>query len=165
MTAWAWILVQRVTDELAGRITSGELAPGAPVPTEAELRDTHSIQPAQASWIWRQLQKRRLAHMTRRRVLVVGPPDAQWPSKWTPPIERRIAEVVGVLVRRIRAGEIAVHERVATQEQLRSGFGISREVATEVRYRLEDLGWAYSIPHYGIFAAPADEWPAQGGGE
>ncbi|MEO3863584.1 hypothetical protein [Acrocarpospora sp. B8E8] len=163
MTAWAWRRVQEILGELAGRIASGELAPGSPVPTEEELKDTYGIQPAQAYWVWRQLQMRRLAHMIRGRILVAGPPPSgALPAMWIPPVEERIAEVLGVLADRIRNGEIAVHEQVGPQQRLRSEFEISHEVATEVRYRLEERGWAYSIPFRGTFAAPCDRWPMRG---
>jgi DNA-binding GntR family transcriptional regulator len=159
MTAWALKHVQRIADELAARIISGELAPGVRVPSADELVTTYKLAPTQAHWIWRQLSRRRLIRLNPFEGLVVGNPGEEWVSFYPARMEERITAVFDHLAARIRDGEIAVHERVGTQRQLIARYQVSDEVATAARHRLEYQGWAYSIPYRGTFGAPCDDWP------
>ncbi|GAA1014338.1 hypothetical protein Aple_079820 [Acrocarpospora pleiomorpha] len=159
MTAPALRYVQRIVDELAARIISGELAQGVRVPSAAELVDTYNLASTQALWIWRQLKRRRLIRLDPAVGLVVGNPGEEWTSFYSVRMEERIIVVSDHLAARIRDGEIAVHERVGTQRELRARYLVSDEVADVAKCRLEYQGWAYSIPYRGTFAAPCEDWP------
>ncbi|MEO3854423.1 hypothetical protein [Acrocarpospora sp. B8E8] len=159
MTAWALRHVQKIVDELAARIISGELAPGVRVPSAAELVATYNLASTQALWIWRQLKRRRLIRLDPSVGLVVGNPGEEWTSFYSARMEERIVAVSDHLAARIRDGEIAVHERVGTQRELRARYQVSDEVAEVAKCRLEYLGWAYSVPYRGTFAAPCEDWP------
>ncbi|WP_214107243.1 GntR family transcriptional regulator [Acrocarpospora catenulata] len=151
---------QEIVEELARRITSGELAQGAPFPTLQELTGRYLITRAMARRVQRSIRDRKLIRRAPGQPYVVGVPDPP-PEVPPPSVEEQVFEVTSFLVEQILSGRIRPGERLTSRRRLVREFGVSRWVAWHVLFRLRARGWAvdYHGGRLGTWVPPADQWP------
>ncbi|WP_214107973.1 GntR family transcriptional regulator [Acrocarpospora catenulata] len=148
---------REIVEVFATRITSGQIPQDAPMPSTPQLMARFGIAGGTAARVKRDLRDRGLIRSTPGYGYFVGTPEATTPQA---PFEERVEELFTVLRERVRSGTIPPHRRVATTRELIIEFRSSRDAAEHALTRLAAKGWAYRVPFRGIFAAPAERWPA-----
>ncbi|GAA0986540.1 hypothetical protein GCM10009555_064200 [Acrocarpospora macrocephala] len=146
----------QIADILARMIKNGELAAGAVVPSESELRRVYGVGRETARSVHRELRERGLAYTLGGAGTIVGLGVGSADSGLRPVyvvIARDLAD-------QIRVGRIAPDRRIPSQQALIMRYGVSLVTARRAVRVLREAGWVYTVARRASFAARPERWPA-----
>ncbi|WP_090945788.1 GntR family transcriptional regulator [Nonomuraea jiangxiensis] len=147
----------QVADEIQDRITSGELRPGEPVPSEAELEAEYTIARTTARNVARELRRRGLAHTVQGEGTFVGPlgvPRAK-------PTRAIYVIIANDLAARIRRGELRPNRAIPSEQALMRQYGVARVTARQAVSRLREQRWVVTVARRGTYVADPAGWPEE----
>ncbi|GGS46631.1 hypothetical protein GCM10010156_01650 [Planobispora rosea] len=146
---------KQIAEEIHARIRSGELGPGEPVPSEAQLEIQYDIARTTARRVARELREQGLVYTVQGEGTFVGEPGTPRPDDQTP-VYQQIA--AGVRERILR-GELAPNRRVPSEKDLMKQHGVAKATVRQAMEFLRKQGWVFTIPYRGTYVSPCDKWP------
>nr|WP_026124681.1 winged helix-turn-helix domain-containing protein [Nocardiopsis baichengensis] len=148
----AWGTYQQIADRLRARIASGELAPGAEVPSEADLGAEFGVA--------RTTVRRALAVLEREGLVAVAPGRGRTvsgPGSPAPfPGESAAARIARDLAGQVAGGDLAPGDRLPSEHALAAEHGVSRGTARQALARLETAGLVEAAQGRGRYVRAAD---------
>ncbi len=148
-------LYTQIADILREKITSGELAPGAAMPSEAALVEEHGVTRATVRRAMRVLKEEGLVYSEKGYGTYVGPPSAPKAPREIPTYQRIAAEIIDD----IKAGRLKENRPIPSEKTMTQRWDVANATARQATAHLRQLGWVVTIPQKGTFVKPRGDWP------
>lgn len=148
-------IYKQVAELIHARIESGELKPGEPVPSEAQLEADYEIARTTARRVARELREQGVAYTIQGEGTFVGEPGIPRAPRKTP-LYQKIAEEIAA---RIRRGDIAPNRPIPSEKALMKEYGVAKVTARQAVAHLREQGWAFTVPYRGTYVSAKDKWP------
>ncbi|MFB9967029.1 GntR family transcriptional regulator [Sinosporangium siamense] len=146
---------KQISDWIAGQIASGQLVPGDPVPSEAELAERYNIARSTARRVAEDLRDQDLVYTRQGQGTFVGRPDSPHKRRKLTKYQR-IAEA---LIERILSGKIQPGRPTPSEKLLMQEFGVAKATARQAVDLLETEGWTHTVPQRGTYVREPSAWP------
>ncbi len=151
-------IYKQVADLIRARIESGDLKPGEPVPSEAQLEADYDIARTTARRVARELREQGVVYTVQGEGTFVGEPGIPRAPRKTP-MYQKIAEE---LADRIRRGQIPPNRAIPSEKALMKQYGVAKVTARQAVAHLREKGWAFTVPYRGTYVAAEENWPQDG---
>ncbi|MEV0588137.1 GntR family transcriptional regulator [Nonomuraea sp. NPDC050310] len=148
-------IYKQVAEVILGRIERGELQPGDPVPSEAQLEAEFQIARTTARRAAQELREQGSAYTIQGEGTFVGQPGVPRTRRKTPTYRRIAEEIAG----RIERGDFPPHRRIPGEKAMMQEFGVAKVTVRQAVAYLRELGWAYTVPYRGTYVADPGKWP------
>ncbi|GGK72706.1 hypothetical protein Ppa06_31090 [Planomonospora parontospora subsp. parontospora] len=148
---------KQIAEEIRGRILAGDLGPGEPVPSEAELEVEYDIARTTARRVARELREQGLVYTVQGEGTFVGEPGTPRPDDRVPVYQRIAAEVRERIVR----GELVPNRRIPGEKELIKQYGVAKATVRQAMAFLRDQGWVFTVPYRGTYVSPREDWPKE----
>ncbi|WP_182897619.1 GntR family transcriptional regulator [Microbispora sp. H10830] len=146
---------KQIAEILRERIDSGELAPGNPMPSEAQLEAEYGIARTTARRVARELREQGLVYTVQGEGTFVG--DQATPrARRKKPLYQEIAEEVA---QRIRRQEFTPNRAIPSEKALMKQYGVAKVTVRLAVGFLRDQGYVFTVPHRGTYVSSPDDWP------
>jgi DNA-binding GntR family transcriptional regulator len=149
-------LYLQVAEIIRRRINDGELAPGQPVPSEAQIQREFGIARTTARRAIQVLREEGRVYTVQGEGTFVGPRDSAPRAPRRTPMYRQIASDV---VELIQSGRFPPRRAIPSETSLVEEYDVARETVRRAVALLREQGWIYTVPQRGSFVSPQDEWP------
>ncbi|GAA0399735.1 hypothetical protein Acor_22160 [Acrocarpospora corrugata] len=146
---------KQIADVIAERIRSGDLPPGSPLPSEAQLVEEYRIARTTARRVARELRDLGLAYTVQGEGTFVGEPGPPRNQRKIP----RYQEIATEVAERIRRGELPPNRPIPSEQGLIDQYGVSKVTARQAVQRLRQEGWVFTVPHRGTYPNEPEKWP------
>lgn len=146
--ATAWGAYKTISASLRQRIAQGDFAPGALLPSEAELRAEYSVARSTLRRALSELEEERLITVLPGRGRVVAEPEKPRSGSRAEPSYRLIA---ADLRGQIASGELAPGDVLPSEAELTSRYGVSRGTARQAFLELQAAGLIEALQGKGRF--------------
>ncbi len=148
-------LYTQIADILREKITSGELAPGAAMPSEEDLVTEYKVSRVTARKAMGILKEEGLVYSQQGHGTYVGPEDAPRAPREIPVYQRIAAEIIG----EIKAGKLKENRPIPSEKTMTQRWDVANATARQATAHLRALGWVITVPQKGTFVKPRTEWP------
>ncbi|MEV5742473.1 GntR family transcriptional regulator [Microbispora rosea] len=146
---------KQIAEILRERIDSGELAPGNPMPSEAQLEAEYGIARTTARRVARELREQGLVYTVQGEGTFVGDQAAPR-ARRKKPLYQEIAEEVA---QRIRRQEFTPNRAIPSEKALMEQYGVAKVTVRLAVGFLRDQGYVFTVPHRGTYVSSPDDWP------
>ncbi|MEU7884712.1 GntR family transcriptional regulator [Microbispora bryophytorum] len=146
---------KQIAEILRERIDSGELAPGNPMPSEAQLEAEYGIARTTARRVARELREQGLVYTVQGEGTFVGDQAAPR-ARRKKPLYQEIAEEVA---QRIRRQEFKPNRAIPSEKALMEQYGVAKVTVRLAVGFLRDQGYVFTVPHRGTYVSSPDSWP------
>ncbi|MEV1201000.1 GntR family transcriptional regulator [Microbispora rosea] len=146
---------KQIAEILRERIDSGELAPGNPMPSEAQLEAEYGIARTTARRVARELREQGLVYTVQGEGTFVGDQAAPR-ARRKKPLYQEIAEEVA---QRIRQQEFTPNRAIPSEKALMKQYGVAKVTVRLAVGFLRDQGYVFTVPHRGTYVSSPDDWP------
>lgn len=146
---------KQIADIIRDRIDNGELPPGNPMPSEAELEAEYGIARTTARRVARELREQGLVYTVQGEGTFVGDDSA-------PRARRKIAlyqQIAEEIAERIRRREFKPNRPIPSEKALMQQYGVAKVTARQAVAFLRAQGWVFTVPYRGTYVSPPDNWP------
>ncbi len=146
---------KQIAEMIRTRIDHGDLAPGDPLPSEAELTTEYGIARLTARRVARELRERGLAHTVHGEGTFVG-------DGTVPRVRRRAAayeQIANEIADRIRRGDLKPGRPIPSEKTLIQQYGVAKATARHATALLREHGWVFTVPYRGSYVCDPDAWP------
>ncbi|MBO4269609.1 GntR family transcriptional regulator [Microbispora triticiradicis] len=146
---------KQIADILRDRIDSGELAPGNPVPSEADLEAEYGIARTTARRVARELREQGLVYTVQGEGTFVGDQKA-------PRVQRKkrlYQEIAEEVAQRIRQQEFRPNRAIPSEKALMRDYGVAKATVRLAVGLLRDQGYVFTVPHRGTYVSSPENWP------
>ncbi|MEU6999165.1 GntR family transcriptional regulator [Nonomuraea sp. NPDC046570] len=144
----------QIAEIIRGRISG--LAPGHPVPSEADIQNEFGVARTTARRAMHVLREEGLIYTAQGEGTFVGAPDEAPRAQRKTPIFRQIAADIE---QRIRSGELQPRRPIPGETRLVQQHDVARETVRRAMALLREQGWIYTVPQRGSFVSPEESWP------
>lgn len=145
----------QIANEITARIEEGELRPGDPVPSEAELEREWGIARTTARRVARYLREQGSAYTVQGEGTFVGQPGQPRPDDRVPVYERIANEIIA----RIRQDELKPMRPIPSEKTLMQEYGVAKATVRQAVDVLRTRGWVFTVPYRGTYVRERQEWP------
>ncbi len=146
---------QQIAAILKGRITSGELPAGSPLPSEAALVAEYGVARTTARRVVRELREQGLAYTVQGEGSFVGDGSEPRGQLKVP----KYHQIAAAIAERIRSGVIPINRPIPSEQGLMDEFGVSKVTARLAAGLLREQGWVFTVPHRGTYPNDPEKWP------
>ncbi|WP_310741352.1 GntR family transcriptional regulator [Microbispora sp. H10670] len=146
---------KQIADILRDRIDSGDLAPGNPVPSEADLEAEYGIARTTARRVARELREQGLVYTVQGEGTFVGDQKA-------PRVQRKkrlYQEIAEEVAQRIRQQEFRPNRAIPSEKALMKDYGVAKATVRLAVGLLRDQGYVFTVPHRGTYVSSPENWP------
>ncbi|WP_310737930.1 GntR family transcriptional regulator [Microbispora sp. H10949] len=146
---------KQIAEILRDRIDSGELAPGNPVPSEADLEAEYGIARTTARRVARELREQGLVYTVQGEGTFVGDQKA-------PRVQRKkrlYQEIAEEVAQRIRQQEFRPNRAIPSEKALMKDYGVAKATVRLAVGLLRDQGYVFTVPHRGTYVSAPENWP------
>ncbi|MEU4229627.1 GntR family transcriptional regulator [Nonomuraea sp. NPDC026600] len=150
----------QIADRVRGCIASGDLAPGAAVPSEVDLVSGYGVTRQTVRRALRLLKEEGAIYSMQGRGTFVGPPDAPQSPHRKIPVYQQIA---GELIEQIKAGEYIPNRPIPSEKTLSQRYERAPGTIRQALACMRDLGWVITVPQKGTYVAETQDWPENNG--
>lgn len=148
-------IYKQVADEIRDRINRGELRPGDPVPSEAQLEAYFDIARTTARRATRELREQGEVYTVQGEGTFVGEPGLPRARRKVP-LYQRIAEEIAA---RIRDGEISPNRPIPGEKVTMRQYGVAKVTVRQAVAHLREQGWVFTVAYRGTYVNTPDKWP------
>jgi DNA-binding GntR family transcriptional regulator len=146
---------KQIADILRERIDSGELAPGNPMPSEAQLEAEYGVARTTARRVARELREQGLVYTVQGEGTFVGDQAAPR-ARRKKPLYQEIGEEIA---QRIRQQEFLPNRAIPSEKALMKHYGVAKVTVRQAVGFLRDQGYVFTVPHRGTYVTAPDAWP------
>ncbi|SDG15205.1 regulatory protein, gntR family [Sinosporangium album] len=146
---------KQISDWLADKISSGDLQPGDPVPSEAQLARHYKIARSTARRVAEDLRDQDLVYTRQGQGTFVGPPDTIHKRRKL----TKYQQIAEAIIERIVTGKIQPGRPIPSEKMLIQEFGVAKATARQAVEQLAAEGWTNTVPQRGTFVLGPDGWP------
>ena len=147
--ATAWGAYKTITASLRQRIVRGEFAPGALLPSEAELSSEYSVSRNTLRRALTELEEERLIAVLPGRGRVVAEPGG--PRGGAQLAEPSYRQIAADLRARIEGGELGPGDALPSEAELTTRYGVSRGTTRQAFLELQAAGLIDAVQGKGRF--------------
>ncbi|WP_344857100.1 GntR family transcriptional regulator [Planomonospora alba] len=140
------------------QIERGEIAPGQPMPSEADLEREYGVARTTARRATRELREQGFIYTIQGEGSFVGEPDTPRTPRKTPLYQ----EIASKVAERIRSGEFRPNRAIPSEKLLMAQYRVSKVTARNAVAFLRDQGWVFTVPHRGTYVNQPAKWPTDG---
>lgn len=148
-------LYQQLAAVIRERIDSGVLAPGAMVPSEADLVSEFGVARVTVRAAIKVLREQGVIHTVRGEGSFVGPRDAEREPRrgWM------FQTIAAELAKEIRAGRHEQDMPLPSEAHLAQRFDVAKGTVRRAVALLREQGWVYTVAGRGTYPADPSRWP------
>ncbi|MFI6325913.1 GntR family transcriptional regulator [Nonomuraea sp. NPDC050556] len=146
---------RQIAELIRGRIASGSLGPGDPMPSESEIEREFGVARTTARRVARELREVGLVHTIPGKGTFVGPHGIPTNTKRETKPDRIASEIA----ERVLRGQLPVNRAIPSEKSMMQQHGVARVTVRRAVALLREQGWIFTVPHRGSYVAPEGSWP------
>ncbi|SDH83582.1 DNA-binding transcriptional regulator, GntR family [Sinosporangium album] len=143
---------RQIANQIKADIQAGRLAPGQPVPSEAELCGRYGVCRVTVRRAMALLRAEETVYTVRAEGSYVGPRTIPRHRPW-----RRSEQVAAGLREQIRTGRLRPGDRLPSESCLTAEHGVARDTVRTALALLRHEQWVYTVACKGTFVADRTE--------